>query len=50
MEGFDKQDAARIRELAAQMEGADAKTLKKIQQELLVIYRRNYRLVKAAQS
>ena len=26
MEGFDKQDAARIRELAAQMEGADAKT------------------------
>jgi hypothetical protein len=48
MEGFDKADAARIRELAAQMEGADAKTLRRIQQELLVIYRRNYRLVKAA--
>ena len=28
MEGFDKADAARIRELAAQMEGADAKTLR----------------------
>ena len=32
------------------MEGADAKTLRKIQQELLVIYRRNYRLVNAAES
>ena len=30
------------------MEGADAKTLRKIQQELLAIYKRNYNLVKAA--
>ena len=48
MEGFDKADAARIRELAARMEGAEAKTLKKIQQELLIVHKRNYRLVKEA--
>ena len=46
--GFDEKDAARIQELAAQVEGADNKTLKRIQVELLAIYNRSYRVVKAA--
>lgn len=44
----DKEGAARIQEIAATVDGADYKTLKASQAELLAIYSRNYKGAKAA--